>query len=62
MITTREKLNISRKLLNLNLITREECSTLRIKNYKDIHDLLQYLSYELDLDVETLDIKKLLND
>lgn len=62
MISTREKLNISRKLLNLNLISFEECSTLRIKDYKDIHDLLQYLSYELDLDVETLDINKLLND
>ena len=62
MISTREKLNLSRQLLNLNLITNEESSTLRIKNYKDIYDLLQYLEYELDLDVETLDINKLLNN
>lgn len=62
MISTREKLNISRKLLNLNLISFEESSILRIKDYEDIHDLLQYLEYELDLDVETLDINKLLND
>lgn len=62
MISTREKLNISRKLLNLGLISFEESSTLRIKDYEDIHDLLQYLEYELDLDVETLDINKLLND
>mgnify|MGYP000550099739 CR=1 FL=1 len=62
MISTREKLNISRKLLNLNLISFNESSTLRIKDYEDIHDLLQYLEYELDLDVETLDINKLLND
>ena len=62
MISTREKLNLSRQLLNLNLITNEESSILRIKDYKDIHDLLQYLEYELDLDVETLDINKLLND
>lgn len=62
MISTREKLNISRKLLNLNLISFKESSVLRIKDYEDIYDLLQYLEYELDLDVETLDINKLLND
>lgn len=62
MISTKEKLNISRKLLNLNLISFEESSILRIKDYEDVYDLLQYLEYELDLDVETLDIGKLLND
>lgn len=62
MITTKEKLNISRKLLNLGLISFEESSILRIKDYEDIHDLLQYLEYELDLEVETLDIKSLLSD
>jgi hypothetical protein len=62
MITTKEKLNISRKLLNLNLITFKECAELRIKDYKDIYDLLQYLEYELDLNVELLNIEQLLND
>lgn len=62
MISTREKLNISRKLLNLNLISFEESSILRTRDYEDIYDLLQYIEYKLDLDVETLDINKLLND
>lgn len=62
MITTKEKLNISRKLLNLNLITFKECSELRIKDYKDIYDLLQYLEYKLNLNVELLNIEQLLND
>lgn len=58
----KEILNISRKLLNLQLICPRECNLMREKSFKDIHDLLQYLSHELDLDVETLDINKLLND
>lgn len=62
MITTKEKLNISRRLLNVGLINHEECATLKIRDFEDIYDLLQYLEYILDLDVELLDISALLND
>lgn len=61
-MTNKEILNISRKLLNLELICLQECNLMREKSFKDIHELLCFLEHDLNLKTETLNFEQLLSD
>lgn len=55
-MTTQEILNITRKLLNRQLIDKELCAKLRKVEYRDIYELLAQLEEE-GINTSELDLK-----
>lgn len=55
-MTTQEILNITRKLLNKQLISKELCLKLRKIEYRDIYELLAQLEKE-GINTSELDLK-----
>lgn len=55
-MTTQEILNITRKLLNKQLISKELCLKLRKVEYRDIYELLAQLEEE-GINTSELDLK-----
>lgn len=60
-MTPQEILNITKKLLNRELISKELCVKLRKAEYRDIYELLAYLEEE-GMNTSELDLKWFVNN